>query len=183
METNPLLLDYADRTYRKLLRAYPLGHRRKFGEDMAQLFQDMCREVYHRSGLAGLTLLLLTTLFDLISTSIEDRVKENTKMPNGKFAKIVQYAFIGWVGAFVGMLLISLSYNALPENLEGATKYFVVPTPYVFGGIGGYLFAWLYERMNNRSSASVWGTALLWAFLGGLLSMLVPGVLARFIPH
>jgi uncharacterized membrane protein YeaQ/YmgE (transglycosylase-associated protein family) len=180
METNPFLLDYADKAYQKLLRAYPPVHRRQFGEDMAQLFRDLCREVYQQSGMAGFIGLLLTILFDLISTSVEERVKESALMSN---KKILQYAFIGWVGAFVGMLLISLSYNALPENLEGATKYFVVPTPYIFGGVGGYVSAWFYERINERSTKRIWGTPQLWSFLGGLMSMLVPGVLSRFIPH
>lgn len=67
-------LRLSDRLFRKLIYVYSPEHRRKFGGEMAQVFRDLCVEVYRREGAAGLAKLWLGTFFDLLKTAIEQRV-------------------------------------------------------------------------------------------------------------
>ena len=60
--------------YQHLLAAYPKAHRRKYGQPMAQLFRDQCRDAW-RSGRAwGLTWLWLRVLPDLVKTSVLEHI-------------------------------------------------------------------------------------------------------------
>lgn len=52
--------------YRVLVSVYPPSHRRAYGALMVQLFQDMCRDTYERSGIRGLMQLWGRVLGDLL---------------------------------------------------------------------------------------------------------------------
>ena len=55
------------RVYRGCLRAYPAAFRRAYGRDMARVFQDACRDAYHRAGAWGVLLLWGPILRDLVA--------------------------------------------------------------------------------------------------------------------
>lgn len=67
-------IQLSDRFFRRLIHVYPTEHRRKFGGEMAQVFRDLCLEVYRREGTVGLAKLWAGTLVDLLRTGLEHRV-------------------------------------------------------------------------------------------------------------
>ena len=64
----------SDSTFRRLLRAYPRAHRDEYGEAMAQVFRDQCREAWTESKSLGLAKLWLRVLPDVINTSLWERL-------------------------------------------------------------------------------------------------------------
>jgi hypothetical protein len=54
----------SDRAYRKLLAAYPIKFRQRFGPEMAQVFRTCCRTAYNTAGAGGVVRLWLPTLWD-----------------------------------------------------------------------------------------------------------------------
>jgi Flp pilus assembly protein TadB len=68
------MVDFSGRVYCVLLLLYPAGFRQHFGDDMAQLFRDCCREALHERGYAGIVLLWLRTLFDLAITALMQQI-------------------------------------------------------------------------------------------------------------
>jgi len=54
----------SDRVYRKLLAAYPVEFRERYGPEMAQVFRTCCRLTYRSSGTGGVARLWLPTLWD-----------------------------------------------------------------------------------------------------------------------
>lgn len=72
--------------FRKLLRLYPYAYRREYGELMALLFRDQCRDAWQRGRYAGLLKLWLRTLPDLGKTALNEQLTQNKRnhMINGK---------------------------------------------------------------------------------------------------
>lgn len=64
----------SEKIYGVLLRAYPPTHRANYGEAMAQLFRDQCRDAWGESKNFGLLKLWLRVLPDLARTSIMERL-------------------------------------------------------------------------------------------------------------
>ena len=64
----------SESTFRRLLLAYPRSHRNEYGEDMAQVFRDQCREAWTESKTFGLAKLWLRVLPDVINTSLWERL-------------------------------------------------------------------------------------------------------------
>ena len=52
------MLTLSDRLYRLLLRLYPPSFRRRFGTEMALVFQDRCRQEQRLVGRRGLLALI-----------------------------------------------------------------------------------------------------------------------------
>ena len=94
MQQSHTMLSFSDNLYRRFLRAYPAEYRQGFSEDMAQVFRDLCREIYEREGLVGFLELWLTTLFDLLKTAIEERSREVVQMTKEKFVRLSGWALM-----------------------------------------------------------------------------------------
>jgi len=62
------MLTLSDRLYRLLLRLYPPSFRRRFGTEMALVFQDRCRQEQRLGGRRGLLALWMRTLGDIAMT-------------------------------------------------------------------------------------------------------------------
>ena len=60
--------------YQRLLVAYPRAHRREYGQPMAQLFRDQCRDAWRGDRGWGLTWLWLRVLPDLVKTSVLEHI-------------------------------------------------------------------------------------------------------------
>ncbi|MEK6256263.1 MAG: hypothetical protein N2C13_02955 [Chloroflexota bacterium] len=133
MQQPQILLTFSDNLYRRFLRVYPVEYRAGFSDEMAQVFRDLCREVYEQKGLAGFLGLWLSTMFDLIKTALEERLKETTNMTREKFVRLS-----GWALMFSGATLM---LGFLASNNDAA--YFDSPTDplaeynFVFDPIGG----------------------------------------------
>ncbi len=74
MKSAPKILELSDKIYRAFLRLYPESHRREFGEPMAQLFRDQCRDAWSAGHFAGLLRLWLRTLPDVGKTLVVEQI-------------------------------------------------------------------------------------------------------------
>ena len=63
----------SERAYGVLLLAYPREFRREYGAQMAQAFEDLCREERRRGGAFGLAGLWVRTFLDLAATAFVER--------------------------------------------------------------------------------------------------------------
>ena len=60
---------FSHRLYALLLAAYPSTFRQEYGEQMAQVFRDRCRELSRQPHGVGLLRLWKETLLDLVQTA------------------------------------------------------------------------------------------------------------------
>jgi len=67
--------------YRALLYAYPLPFRRRFGEEMMQVFDDRYRTVIQTSGPFGLLRFAVYILTDLLSTTVAETIDSLQPLP------------------------------------------------------------------------------------------------------
>jgi hypothetical protein len=72
----PKIIAVSEKIYRKLLRLYPQSYRREFGDLMALLFRDQCRDAWQCGRYAGLLKLWLRTLPDLGKTSFIEQLNQ-----------------------------------------------------------------------------------------------------------
>ena len=68
--------------YQRLLVAYPRAHRREYGQPMAQLFRDQCRDAWRGGRGWGLTWLWLRVLPDLVKTSVLEHISTLNERKN-----------------------------------------------------------------------------------------------------
>jgi hypothetical protein len=92
----------AEKIYRVLLLAYPVKHRAAYGEAMAQLFRDQCRDAWDASKSFGMLKLWLRVLPDLVSTSIMERLAALNERKSMKD----KLANLGVLGATPGGIFI-----------------------------------------------------------------------------
>lgn len=93
--------------YRTLLVLYPADYRREYGALMVQVFRDVARDKYGRSGLIGIALWWCSTLLDLTLTVIEQR--------KGRFG-MSKSTFIQLSGMFLmvgGVFMMLASFSQL----------------------------------------------------------------------
>lgn len=65
-------LTTSDRLYKLLLVVYPAGFRRKYGQEMAQVFRDCHRQQMREGGKQGVVRLWVRVVLDLIRTAPEE---------------------------------------------------------------------------------------------------------------
>ncbi len=118
------MLSFSDQLYRRFLRAYPAEYRQGFSEEMAQVFRDLCREIYEREGLAGFLELWLTTLFDLIKTAIEERSKEVVEMTKEKFVRLSGWALMLAGATFMLGFAIGGQETSFGDPLGGPDAFY-----------------------------------------------------------
>ncbi|HEY1789307.1 MAG TPA: hypothetical protein VGJ73_14200 [Verrucomicrobiae bacterium] len=112
MRPLPKPVAVSDKIYRMFLRLYPAPHRREFGDPMAQLFRDQCRDAWNSGRHSGLLKLWLRTLPDLGKTSIAEQIskieRNIMKYVNGKNTPTLLL--------IIGLLLalLSLSHFVMP---------------------------------------------------------------------
>ncbi|MBA2285693.1 MAG: hypothetical protein H0W02_09430 [Ktedonobacteraceae bacterium] len=105
------------------LRAYPASFRRAYGSRMVSVFRDSCRDALQRRGLAGLTLLWWSALFDLLFSACLERwqiLKEEARSMalNGRiqnFPPRLWIALAATVVAFAVSLVASLNLYLLED--------------------------------------------------------------------
>jgi len=124
MQQSQAVLSFSDNLYRRFLRAYPAEYRQGFSEDMAQVFRDLCREIYEREGLLWFLELWLTTLFDLLKTAIEERSKEVVQMTKGKFVRLSGWALMLAGATFMLGFAIGGAETSYSDPLGGRDAFY-----------------------------------------------------------
>ncbi len=123
MQQSHAVLSFSDNVYRRFLRAYPAEYRQGFSEDMAQVFRDLCREIYEREGLLGFLELWLTTLFDLLKTAIEERSREVVQMTKEKFVRLSGWALMLAGAAFMLGFALGGQETSFSDPLGGQDAF------------------------------------------------------------
>ena len=142
MQQSHAVLSFSDHLYRRFLRAYPAEYRQGFSEDMAQVFRDLCREIYEREGLAGFLELWLTTLFDLLKTALEERSKEVVQMTKEKFVRLSGWALMLAGATFILGFAIGGQETSYSDPLGGSDGFYeysqlvLVPSAMVLFTVG-----------------------------------------------
>jgi hypothetical protein len=89
---------------------------------MTLVFRDTCRQTHHRQGTAGILELWLTTVLDLFSTALVERLAEVYQMSStALFTRIS-----GLVAAVGGVLLLILVYGEFVLGGVGETLSFLI---------------------------------------------------------
>lgn len=73
MEGSSRVTSFSERLYRTLLVAYPKEFRQQYGEQLVQVFGDLCREELEQHGRKGLLVLWIRTLGDLAVSVFSQR--------------------------------------------------------------------------------------------------------------
>ena len=160
---------WSTRLFQMLLILYPASFRRDYGREMTLVFRDTCRQIQHRQGVVGLLELWLTTIVDLFSTALIERLAEVNQMSStAMFSRIS-----GLVAALGGVALLILAFAWFVLGRDGETLGFLMP---VYGLCAATGAAGLYV-LGQHDSTSRLGLGL--AFLGGLIISV--GVILLFL--
>lgn len=142
--------------YRALLLLYPARFRRTYGEQMALVFRDACRDAARQQGLVGLSWVWSLTLGDLIVTAISERLEQDmsrTSLALYRTSGLV--SLVGIVAWILGPIAITVALTL--THMVGANAplavTLLVPVGWLFFVIG---FVGLYTWLAKRSSVLVW---------------------------
>jgi capsular polysaccharide biosynthesis protein len=126
---------FSRRIYAFLLLAYPRSHRAEYGDPMAQIFRDQCRDAWKESGKWGLLKLWLCILPDLVGTSILERLAalNSGKTMSEKLASVFsigsvpKIVFVAVFAAVFGITLIIATAVTfiLPESYASTARILV----------------------------------------------------------
>ena len=129
----PKIIALSDKLFRKLLRLYPQSYRRNFGDLMALLFRDQCRDAWQRGRYAGLLKLWLRTLPDLGKTSLIEQLNQvgRNHMMNAKNSPtllLIAALFLGLMSfmplfrpfhsVFIALIIASAFCNLAKAGVE-----------------------------------------------------------------
>jgi hypothetical protein len=98
---------------------------------MAQVFRDVCRRDYRRSGLAGMAALWARTSLDLFRTTVEEHIERGIDMNREKFVRWSGWALMAGALLFALGLIIG-SFDSQWEDPIGGVDAF-----YEIGQIAG----------------------------------------------
>jgi hypothetical protein len=163
---------FSDFLFRKFLYAYPVEYRLEFGDEMTEVFGDLCLDVYRQRGFFGLAKLCAGTFIDLLRTALEEHWR---KLRVSVASKML--AVGGWASIFGALVtLVFAMTHASPNWISWAFHLKGLwPAMGVFylGGVAGLWFL-------KRDRALFLGTGPALAFAGALV-LLVSGLLMFFM--
>ena len=116
MQPTPKLVAVSERIYRTLLHLYPEPHRREFGDQMAQLFRDQCRDAWRMGHQAGILKLWMRTLPDLGKTCV---IEQLSKIERNNVMKYLNSKSSPTLLLAVGLLLALLSFAPFVPPFHG----------------------------------------------------------------
>lgn len=104
-------LGRSERVYAGLLRAYPGQFRRRYAEEMVQLFADQLRDARVANGTGGVATTWFRTLLDLASSAIGEHLRKDRTMAQS-LATFAPTRTMKVLGAFaiVGSALLLLAF-------------------------------------------------------------------------
>ena len=101
---------------------YPKPHRGEFGEQMAQLFRDQCRDAWKTGRHAGLLKLWLRTLPDLGKTCLVEQISKIER----NVMKYLNSKNSPTILLIIGLLLAFMSFTHLVMPFQGAFMLLVL---------------------------------------------------------
>jgi hypothetical protein len=112
-----LPFNLALRTYRLLLHLYPAHFRMEYGEEIAQLFRDLCRDVFQEKGVHGVLSLWLLSIFDLIKSCVEEWMTTTNWRRFGVRSSVF----------LTGLMALGISWYVVYGIMIVATSLYLVP--------------------------------------------------------
>lgn len=103
--------------YRFLLIICPPTFRREYGDEMATLFRDCCREAWTHGGALALLGVWGRALSDLAATAASERMREGVQMSGPIFIKAAGLAGL-IAGAWYTFLYVALIASTAPTNFN-----------------------------------------------------------------
>jgi hypothetical protein len=160
MRKDDLVIIWSTRLFQVFLVLYPGRFRRDYGREMTLVFRDTCRQAQHRRGTTGILELWLTTVLDLFSTALAERLSEVYQMSSAAMFTRVS----GLVAAVGGVLLLILVYGEFfLDGIFETLAYVILMLVYGLGiaiGVAGFYVLGQYESSGRL------GLGL--TFLGGV---------------
>jgi hypothetical protein len=149
------------RLYGLLLFAYPPEFRRKFGDEMLQVFRDCYRAQATRRSLPSFW---LRTLIDLLSTAVTERTdrsgREGILMNNGRRDVVALLACIG----IIVIAFLLLSYGRRNEVSSILAFGYVLDALITTGVVGNFIVFLLAKTTRfNPLRAALWTFAIVHA--------------------
>jgi hypothetical protein len=186
----------SERAYRSLLRTYPRELRDEYGDEMARLFRDLCREALGAGGGLGLAALWARTLPELLYSALKERsTMLNRNAYRAAVGVVLAAAFLlAWMD-------LAVSTIEEPDGLAWMAPigFFAVP---VIGAVIAYKQTKTQGTAYRAAVAVALATAFLlaWAnlavgvigsednpanlmYVGVLAVGIVGAIIARFRPH
>jgi len=111
---NDPLLHFSEKVFSILMFLYPRAYRDSYGEEMADIFKEISRDVYASKGPIGLFVEWVHTLADVPGHAMIERVDHIQQRKSSQFLRASGYAsiFAGLSGALI------TSFNPGHENLS-----------------------------------------------------------------
>lgn len=169
----PAPVDLSIRIYSKLLAAYPGQFRAEYEYHMLQLFRDVCRNVFQRGGLAGMTSLWMRTSLDLIRTTVEEHIERGIEMNREKFVQWSGWALMAGAILFTAGLILG-NFDSQWEDPIGGIDAFYEISQIVGMGLGQILFVIGFLGLRSgyaARSGNLGGGVLIVAIAGGVVSL------------
>jgi len=161
------LLTLSERVYRALLILYPSKFRRDYGQHMAQVFRDVCRDAYRQGGAFKLANWWATALLDLLETVIAEHRKVDFSMSKARF---IQWS--GWLcilgGLFFALSSISQLQPGSHDTFDGVYQLSVTA---IVPGMALITLGLLGMFLRYNSAMNLFGKlALLAALIGAAVT-------------
>src|SRR5262245_32547944 len=83
-------LAVSDHLFQVMLRLYPQRFRARYGDEMAQVFRDCCRQAMARPGGLRLVRLWMHTCFDLAVAAAQEHMQDGESIAMDKFFVALQ---------------------------------------------------------------------------------------------
>ena len=168
----------AERVYRGLLSLYPTDFRRRFGEDMVQLFHDRLRDARSGQAAGGAVVAWTALLADAVVTASLEHLRRNRTVAHSLAPRpSVTTRVLGLAGIGAGLVILVAFVVSLPEALY-FWRLVVFELGLIAIGIGIHL------RQSQRAPTVSLGVTvvLVAASLGYLIALILvpPGNIAAF---
>ncbi|MCC7448996.1 MAG: hypothetical protein IT324_16375 [Anaerolineae bacterium] len=174
--TNTPMIDWLVRLYRMLLILYPADYRAAYGPLMAQVFRDVCQDIYRQQGTLGIVMWWCTTLFDLALTAFEQRRKVRFTVSKAGLIR-----FSGPLLTAGGLLLVVTAFSQLQPGSHYSyygvyqLLMFLLAPAFVLIGIGNFGVL-----LHYGARAGIFGRLALFAIAIGALICGIGFVLTMF---
>jgi hypothetical protein len=161
-----------ERVYRGMLGLYPAEFRRRFGEDMVQLFHDRLRDARSGRAAGGELVALIALVGDLIVHASLEQLRRNRTMAHSlTSAPSIASRVLGFAGVVAGLAILAAFVIDLPSGVF-RDRLIVFGIGVVAIGIGVHL-----RQRSLAPPAALAAILILVAAVGFfIVTMLVEGI-------